>query len=436
MSLAILDLNDAGIDLFVDGELRLTSPGYAVMDGDTLLIGEAAANHSRLLTRWSNHRFWEQLGTQPLPNGTRTIRHHADLALAHLEEIRERIDPRADDVILAVPAGYDREQLGLLIAIARESGLAVRGVVEAALAATAIEAWHGRILHLDIQLHRIRLSMIDRGVTLRHADSVQIADLGLHTLHDRWAHIISTQFIQSSRFDPMHEAASEQALYSRLPRWLEEREADPGQPFSLALAEGERSVLISGNQLSRACDELFPLLVQQVRGCISGSRPVPLCITHRWRGFPGLRDALRLLDECRVIELPRDAVCQGVVRYLDQIRGEGEALTYVTSLTPAADARTPAPSPVKRTATHLLLGNHAFPILGGLKIARAPTPERLEDAADPQCTVYLRGKQAVLDNHAGPGTLVNGTPIDGEVELHPGDRLTIGESELVLISSG
>ena len=89
MSLAIFNINDAGLQLSLNGDLIDTSRGYAVLDGNKLMVGEEAAQNTKLLTGWTNNKFWNQLTTTPIKGKKNQIRHHADLAFAHLEDLWE-----------------------------------------------------------------------------------------------------------------------------------------------------------------------------------------------------------------------------------------------------------------------------------------------------------------------------------------------------------
>ena len=60
MSLAIFNLNDASVQLGLDKDLLRSSPGYAVLNDNDLMIGELAASNTKLLPRWTNNRFWSQ----------------------------------------------------------------------------------------------------------------------------------------------------------------------------------------------------------------------------------------------------------------------------------------------------------------------------------------------------------------------------------------
>src|SRR5678815_4926234 len=132
MALLALELNDACLVLARgagQGEWLADSEGYALLDGDTILTGEAARSRARLRPLYAYNRFWRDIGTGDLPRTNARAQSPADLALA-------------------LPAGFTREQLGLLLGVANECGVHVSGLVDAAVAATALEPAGERVLHL------------------------------------------------------------------------------------------------------------------------------------------------------------------------------------------------------------------------------------------------------------------------------------------------
>ena len=220
MTLAVININDAGIQLALDGELMCTSPGFAVLNDDRLLTGEEASKNARLLPRWTNNRFWSQLTTNPLANKTDQIRHHADLAFAHLEALWLPVKGDISDVIFVVPGYYTNENLVLLLGLAKECNLPLSAIVDQSVVVASNLQLQGTVLHLDIHLHSITLTKITNSGSLLRQEVKTVIETGLFTLWDRWANIIGNQFIQTTRFDPMHEAASEQQMFNQLPEWI------------------------------------------------------------------------------------------------------------------------------------------------------------------------------------------------------------------------
>ena len=175
MSTGFIELNDASINQAIDGKLIDTSTGYAVLNGEKLLLGQSGQQNARLLPRWTNNRFWNQLNSDPIANSTTSVRHHADLAFSHLEEIWARMkshfnsksDQSVEQIVLAVPGFYDRSQLGLLLGMAKESQIPVSGLVDLGLISVAKQSNLATTLYLDISLHRVSLThLTDRRIRL------------------------------------------------------------------------------------------------------------------------------------------------------------------------------------------------------------------------------------------------------------------------------
>src|SRR5687768_823280 len=93
-------------------------PGVAVLEETTTITGTEAAARIRLKPLLAHTNFWRDLSTEPLARPTREIRTSADLAFAQAGSLLASCKGEGGDgVLLAVPAGYSREQLGLLLGI-------------------------------------------------------------------------------------------------------------------------------------------------------------------------------------------------------------------------------------------------------------------------------------------------------------------------------
>ena len=429
MPLAVLELNDTGIQVAIDGAPVRTSPGFAVLDGERLYIGESGMQHARLLPSWTNNRFWNQLNTDSLPNATPTTRHHADLAFAHLEDIWQAIKGDSDQVILLVPPFYDRAQLGLLLGMAKECGMPVAGVADSAVATAADNAIADTILHLDIFLHRIVLTTLSAGALLTRQSSETIADTGMFTFWDRWANIIAKQFIQTSRFDPMHEAGTEQVLFNRLPEWIAELGSNRSANFELETTTATHTVAVTADQLSGAGTQIYPQLVQAIRSHAGDG--ASLLLSHRFAGFPGLKDSLGLINNLDIVELPEDAALSGAFGHADKIVPADGGIQHVTSL--PVTRRTSVSGTRTNVPTHLLLGDEAFPVGNAVRIAGAPVAGNIEDTTSPACTVHMRGGELNVEVHTGD-IAVNGTACASSGTLALGDVLSVNGTDLRVIA--
>jgi hypothetical protein len=434
LALAILELNDAGINATVDGNLVLNSPAYAVLHEDQLYVGEEALKKVRLYPRWTNNKFWQQLNTDSISNGTHQIRHHADLAFFHLEKIWGEISSSADEVIFAVPGSFDAKQLGLLLGIARESGIPVVGLVDSALAAVIEQEPSRTVMHLDIQLHHIVLTVFQSKEVIKRQEFAKITELGLATLWDRWANIIADLFIQNTRFDPMHEAGTEQQLFDHLPEWIEDFSDKKAKDYTLQLNQTSHSVSVSTEKLLTACTNVYPQIVQQIRNRIPQGQTVQLCLSDRFKGFPGLLDSLNLLQRCTIIQLGSKAVFEGIINHLSTIRSESEALSYITHLPIDKTVLTATSSAHSHSiVTHLLHGHKAVPLGKVFKLDSSMVHGIRQTSDQPQCTIYFRGTELLLHNHKPEGTLVNDETVTDHIGLQPGDRIQLEGQIIQLI---
>ena len=114
MSLALIELNDTEINVSIEGNLVSSHPGIAILQPQKLLIGQQAHEQARLQPRLRKNRFWDQLSTEPIPDATALVRHNADLAFKQLEALWNEVKARAEGIIIAVPATFTKQDLGLI----------------------------------------------------------------------------------------------------------------------------------------------------------------------------------------------------------------------------------------------------------------------------------------------------------------------------------
>lgn len=339
MSLVALELHDAGVTAVAPGAggsepriLGAPSPGFALLEGETLWTGPAARERRRLAPRRAHHRFWHTLDAhQALPRPFPQDWTAADLAHAHLEGLWQEIrstrgrtegsgngNPRSEDperVILAVPGSFEPEQLGLLLGICRAAGIPVAGLVDLALAAAAQGDSAHRLLHFDLHLHRgviTELRANASGELVRR--SVRAAEgVGRVTLEDLWAHAAAGAFVHATRFDPLHDPHTEQALYHRLAPWLESLEETETAPLTLELGGEPRTVELSRERAVAAVEDVYRRLVEPVRDLASAGEPPVLLLSHHATGLPGLTERLEAAGISAIEPLSAGAAGRGAL---------------------------------------------------------------------------------------------------------------------------
>src|SRR5512143_414555 len=227
MNLLGLELCDAGI-LVAGGEpprlLRVDddateSPGFALPEKNALITGTAAEGRARLFPRQIMNRFWNQLSTDPLDRPLPVAGNQAEVACAHLARIWNQTRHFGDAVVVAVPAHFQRTQMGLLLGMAQELAIPVQGFVSLPVAAAG-PGPTGLHLHVDIHLHRFEVSVLKAEGRLELQDVFTGDEKGLEGLYKLWAQAVAAEFVRTTRFDPFHSAETEQELYKRLPPML------------------------------------------------------------------------------------------------------------------------------------------------------------------------------------------------------------------------
>lgn len=444
MSLAVLELNDAALLLGDAGGVVVRSPGFALLAADAPVLGEAARAAARIDPRRTNNQFWQRLGTEPLHHAPPHTRHHADLGYRHLLHVHEQGGKPAE-VLLAVPGSFTREQLALLLGIAERCPFRACGLVDSALAAAATVQLPGPAIHLELQLHQAVLTQIENEAgTLSRGAVRTVPGAGFAALQDRWARRAAEAFIRQCRFDPLHAAASEQALYDLLPGWLESLSREESVEVEIRQQDNRhRATLRAGEMLDAAQSTYTDLLEALAR---EGAGASILLGSHMAR-LP--RFAERVPEAHRLEE---DAPLRGALLNAARVRSEERALRFVTRLPGGDVPQTVAPLhavaiPTRATnqqvsrvlpATHLVAGGSALRLFGerlylagsaadGWRLSRT-------DPGDARCQL----DQADGDWYAAPtpGVLLrmDGLPAPGRMKVRAGTRLGVEDETLMFVA--
>jgi hypothetical protein len=453
----------AGLTAVAEGGAAFgPSPGYALVDGARVLVGEEALRLSRRHPRLVSSSFWERLDAEPLGPPFPPDLRAADLAHAQLETAWRRVGGGVTEVVIAVPPVWSEGQIGLLLGIAQALRIPVVGLADAALAAAAAGHPGDAQLHVDLDLHGATLTELRRGEALERGRVARADGFGLKPLEDLLVRQLGGAFVRQTRFDPLHDGETEQALFDRLPGWLSQ------------LARQERAVLSfphSGREvaieLARAETEAWVVprveeLAQQLGLLRPPGRPLTILLSSRAARLPGLETRLGRLRDATLVTLPAQAAAAGVLRERDAIRSGPGPLHLVTRLPvrpgqaeegvaggavllPPRPSIAPRPADAKRP-THLLHGAvaHAItaePLVLGTAPGEGPRAVRLtgESAgiSRSHCRVLLSGAEVVVEDTSTWGTFVNGERIASRAVLAAGDRLRLGTPgiELQLIAT-
>jgi hypothetical protein len=427
MATNVLELNDSELRVASGTRIVARSPGHAVILDDALHLGTEALKRAHLFPRQCYSRFWAYLNQDALAVPARRFRHHADIAFAHLKHLHEQAGKPAE-MILAVPGSWSSEQLSLLLGLVQAVPFRAIGLVDSAVAATAAVAGPGRWLHLEMLLHQTVLTRLAIDAEVARESVETLDNGGISAVHDAVAGLIADLFIQQCRFDPLHYAETEQALYDQIPGCLGHLHDRPEVLLEIRYRDARNQVKLSRAAVLERLDDFYQGILAQLepdRRVLVGARAASL---------PGFAGAIP-----GAAGLPPEAVFRGCEEHRAAILGPGPHLGFVTRLplaaNPVPELGQAAPTTAAPTAaaapaaTHILIGCRALPLRAAplyLSARGSVFRAKQEGAA---CSIGLNSRQAVVTPLRDVAVYVNGERIAGPTTLVAGDRIGFAGSD-------
>jgi hypothetical protein len=164
-------------------------------------------------------------------------------------------------------------------------------------------------------------------------------------------------------------------------------------------------------------------------------------LSHRISRLPGFREILSTIEDTQIIELERGAAANGVLEIWRQLSDQPntEGISFFTSR-PWRQSRPklgvePSVETADMLPTHLLHRSVAYPITdkplsiskeGDSKTTCVQTAARASRISSRYCTIGLRDREVVLDEHSSDGIFVDGTRVRGSMVLRLGQMIRLG----------
>ena len=414
--LAVLEINDAALTIRSESGELYSEPGFARITGTGIETGESARAAAWLEPQVTFNQYWQQLNETPLPVKTRWARHSADIAYAQLNRLLDTAGA-VDRCALAVPGSLSNRQLGLLLGMLKAREIDTLAVVDSAVAA-GLEAGRPTI-YVDFQLHQAVVSVleVDRGELSPGRQEV-LPELGIIRLFNQLARAIADQMIETTRFDPLHDPATEQWLFDNLPHWLRQLQWQSELNLVMATPAGERPFRLDREAAAGLIQRRLESLAR-LRRAHAG---LPLLLSHAGSPFAGLCPALEDAD----VAAPGAAVASCLAQVLPAV-GVGEPLRRITAL-PVPD-RADGVAGDRTPPLHLLHNHRAFCLSRPLSIAASGDDLTVREGVDGSALVCLVQQGAELEVlHRAADAVVN-LPH----RLRPGAEVEIAGIRLPLI---
>ena len=283
--------NDAGVTLLDEQQILYRQPGFALLEDDHLVTGNAAFARARINPRRIQHRYWSALSAEPLTD--RRFEHltAADIASHQFEECAGAAS--GSDLVIAVPSYLSSASLGLLLGIAGELNVPVTAMVDSAVAATRREYVNAVPVHIDMGLHSTMLTRLSQAGQASVEQAEVLEDCGVYRLYDTWLNVVAEAFVQQSRFDPLHTAETEQMLLNQLASWIAQAASSDTVTLEIAHAGLTHRAEIESLRMVDAVAPYYQLIASKLRALYRAGEVPALQITDRVARLPGLSELLR-----------------------------------------------------------------------------------------------------------------------------------------------
>ncbi len=215
-----LYVNDWRLTVVRDGLACYEQPAVALDQGSSVVFGTEALTQARVHPRQSNADYLGKLNADPLSQPFQSARNHADLVYLHLRDIAQSADGVIDPTVAVVSSTMNNEQLSLLLGVAQEAGIRIGAFVDLASLAIAAQPSAQPLQFVELNLTNAYQCQVQVHATTQAGTATEFTDVGINRVVDGWTNVIADQFVQSSRFDPLHAAHTEQQLYNLVTDWF------------------------------------------------------------------------------------------------------------------------------------------------------------------------------------------------------------------------
>jgi hypothetical protein len=444
MGALAIEINDSGLVVANDAGVLAVEPGFARIDGGKIVTGEQARSRARLQPRQTSSRFWSGLSMDPGSAGADLRKSAAELAYAQLESLWQRFGAGVTAVVLIVPGGYRTEQLGLLLGLAQECGMPVRALVDAAAAASSRPYPKRQLIYVDASLYRVAVSLLAQDGEVQVRAEHALAQ-GLSGAADTFARRIADHFVRATRFDPFTHAEAEQALYDRLPGWLEALQREERAELTLKHRNEEFRITPERDAILGVTQGVYRAVIQLIAQHREPGKRLVVQLSDRVAALPGFAGELSRLDDSQIERLPAGHAARAVLlaTSITAAQGDVKLLKRVQwreaprDDAPEPEPRAPERAPVSAHAkppTHVVYGGLAYRVgAAGLAIGREADAQRRTvvltgstGVSRLHCEVVLRDGELKLRDLSSYGTFVNEKRVAGEASLKRADVIRIG----------
>jgi hypothetical protein len=451
-----IEITDAGLVVVDESGIVCSEPGFAVVRTKETLTGFEAFAEARLRPRATSFSHWSTLSIEPGSAAVSRARSTAELAHAQLKKLWEKVGKDVDHVVFVVPSTFQSDALGILLGLAEECGIPTGAIVDAAVASSVRPYPEQQLVYVDADLHGIYVTNLEQGERVTAESPDRLDSVGLNGVMDALARRIGELFVLETRFDPFHEARTEQQIYDGLSRVLSQLGRDGNAALELTRGDETFRVEFEESQILAPAQGFYRAVRQLIAQNRRSGSDLVVQLSHRLVSLPGIDTELARLDATTVVDLEPGHAPRSVLEAIDALDLASESVIFYrhmpwrgqpvqlqSNVSPAPKAASPARGDSQRP-THVVYRGIAYPVNGeGVVIGRSKLDHRRAIVVDVEtqgvsrahCELSVVDGELRLRDLSSYGTFVNERRIAGDEILKPADIIRVGSpgAELVAI---
>jgi hypothetical protein len=347
-----------------------------------------------------------------------------------------------------VPPTLRSAQLALFLGMAREANMPVEGFIDTAVAAAATWPGSGRVLHVDLHLHKAIITAVSVGEGVRRERSEVVPGAGWLGFLEAWLRMIAREFITETRFDPLHQADTEQQLFERLPALLEHLGANDFVDVDMSFGAETHALKLARAHFLHQADPLYSDLLMRVHRLRTAGHQTTIALTERAALLPGLVARLGEFNDCTVARAAPGLSVRAACAFGALWQGGEDSVQLLTAaprLEMPADAWTVLQEAQRSEEvappTHVLYRGQAIalgtePLVIGLAPTGAARVLQVVGAtagvSRVHCSLMRTAQGVTVIDHSRYGTWLNDEAVIGRAPLRAGDRLRLGRPGVTL----
>jgi hypothetical protein len=327
----------------------------------------------------------------------------------------------------------------------------VRALVDVAAAAGHRPYPDRQLVYLDAGLYRVTATVLEQGADVAVRAEHALLQSGLMGLMDAFARRIADAFVRATRFNPFRNAETEQALYDRLPGWLEALRIEERLELTLPYAGDDVRVTVERDEVLGVAAGFYRGVAQLVAQNREPDRGLVVLVSDRLARLPGLVGELARIDDARIETLEEGHAARSALLAAPQAGGADVKLlkrlpwraapVAIASAAGTGRAATPSAAASQTRPTHVVHGGTAYRIgANGIVVGRDTDPARRtimvpdhhSGVSRVHAEISLRDGELKLRDLSRYGTYVNEKKVAGEIVLQPGDVVRVGSPGIEL----